>query len=109
MQMRARTWMSRALPIVLLFAGATLQAQVPSRIGGVQRARDACDAVASRYGYRVMRRDQENVNAGTYQLPMHVQHGTTEADVTCNYDANRGVATLPPWDDGAGRVAGSDR
>ena len=44
-----------------------------------------------------MRRDRETVNNGAYQLPMHVAHGANESDVTCSYDTQRGVATMPPW------------
>ena len=75
------------------------QAQPPRQMGGAQitRARQACDVAAAQAGYRVMRRDRENVNGGSYQMPMHVSHGSTESDITCNYDMQRGVASVPPW------------
>ena len=44
-----------------------------------------------------MRRDRENVNGNSYSLPMHVSHGSTESDITCSYDYQRGVATVPRW------------
>ena len=54
------------------------QAQPPRQMGGTQvtRARQACDVAAAQAGYRVMRRDRENVNGSTYQMPMHVSHGS---------------------------------
>ena len=98
-------WRMVAVSATIAVSSTAVQAQPPRQMSpAVQRAREACDAAASRYGYHVMRRDQENVDGGQYQLPMHVQHGTTEADVTCRYDTNRGVAELPAWDDRAGRV-----
>jgi hypothetical protein len=95
-----------ALAACLLLSSRIGQAQPPRQTAlGVQRARDACDAAASRYGYRVLRRDRENVNGNQYQLPLHVSHGTTEADLTCRYDVNAGTADLPPWDDRNARVS----
>jgi hypothetical protein len=82
---------------LLLLTSTPSHAQVPRRVGGVEQARSACDAAATRAGYRVMRRDRENINGTAYQLPMHVSHGSSEADVTCSYDTQRGIATLPPW------------
>jgi len=75
------------------------QAQPPRQMGGAQvtRARQACDVAAAQAGYRVVRRDRENVNGSTYQMPMHVSHGSNESDITCNYDMQRNVATVPPW------------
>ena len=84
---------------VLLSNGST-RAQIPGRIPQVQRqARNACDAAAARYGYRIIQRNPASVSGNEYQLPMHVAHGTTEADVTCRYDTSRGVAELPAWND----------
>jgi hypothetical protein len=107
-----RTWrfaMSLSMPasaVCLLLSSTAAQAQPPRQIPlATQRAREACDAAASRYGYRVLRRDQENLNGSQYQLPMHVSHGSTEADVTCRYDTQRGVADLPQWDARANRVS----
>ena len=98
-------WIGAALVACFLASSRTAQAQLPSRIPQApQRARDACDAAASRYGYRVIRRNPETVNGSEYQLPMHVAHGTTEADVTCRYDTRRGVAELPEWNDRPARV-----
>jgi len=86
---------------MILVSSTTVHAQLPPRQNAQvsQRAWDACNAEASRYGYRVLRRNQESVNGSQYQLPMHVSHGTTETDVTCSYDTNRGVAVVPRWDD----------
>jgi hypothetical protein len=47
-----------------------------------------------------MRRDRENVNGRSYNLPMHVAHGANEGDVTCHYDADRGMANVPPYAEG---------
>lgn len=76
------------------------QAQPPRQMGGAQvtRARQACDVAAAQAGYRVMRRDRESVNGSSYQMPMHVSHGSNESDITCNYDMQRNVASVPPWD-----------
>jgi len=82
---------------LLLLTSTPSHAQVPRRVGGIDQARSACDAAATRAGYRILRRDRENTNGAAYQLPMHVAHGASEADVTCTYDTRRGVATLPPW------------
>lgn len=78
--------------------------QAPSRVDPqvLSRARDACDAAASRAGYRVMRRDRESVNGRAYNLPLHVAYGTNEGDVTCQYDVDRGLATVPPYAEGRG-------
>jgi hypothetical protein len=74
------------------------QAQPPRQMGGQnERARQACDNAAAQAGYRVMRRDRENVNGNSYQLPMHVSHGSNESDITCSYDFQRRVANVPPW------------
>ena len=100
-----RTLVTAAGVALTLFATAA-HAQAPRRVDRTMlRAHAACDAAAARYGYRIMRRDAENVNGGIYQLPLHVTHGTTEADVTCRYDVKRGVADVPRWDDRAGHVA----
>lgn len=53
---------------------------------------------AQRAGYRVMRRDRENVNGRSYNLPLHVAYGSNEGDVTCSYDPDRGLASIPPYD-----------
>src|SRR5690242_10570769 len=84
---------------LLVLPGMEAQAQPPRQIPGAQvtRARQACDVAAAQAGYRVMRRDRENANGGSYQLPMHVSHGSNESDITCTYDYQRGVATVPPW------------
>jgi hypothetical protein len=90
------------------------QAQPPRQMGGAQvtRARQACDVAAAQAGYRVMRRDRENVNGGSYQMPMHVSHGSTQSDITCSYDMQRNVATVPPWvareEANNGRYAGNN-
>lgn len=93
-----------ALVIAAIVSSATpLQAQ-PPRVNpsqGISRARQACDQAAALYGYQVMRRDRENQNGTSTELPMHVLHGGSEADVTCRYDAQRGVADLPRWEDRA--------
>jgi len=100
-----RTLVSRTLiqitlaPALIALVALTAQAQPPRQTGQMGRARQACDAAAAQAGYHVMRRDRENVNGGTYQLPMHVSHGTNESDVTCSYDTQRGVASVPPWVD----------
>ena len=99
--------LSRAMAAALiLVSSTTVRAQLPPRQNAQmsQRAWDACNSAASRYGYRVIRRNQESVNGSQYSVPMHVQHGTTETDVTCSYDGNRGVAVVPQWDDRNNRV-----
>lgn len=93
---------STTLAACLFLSSTAVQAQLPARIDpAMQRA---CDAAASRYGYRVLRRDQTSGTGTTYQLPMHVRHGSTEADVTCRYDSSRRVAEVQPWDARSGRV-----
>lgn len=88
-----------ALAACFMAWGTTLNAQPPRQQSRAStRARQACDAAASRYGYHVMRRDQETANGSSYDLPLHVSHGSTEADVTCTYDSQRGVASIPAWD-----------
>jgi hypothetical protein len=91
-------------PALVALVALTAQAQPPRQTGQMGRARQACDNAAAQAGYRVMRRDRENVNGGTYQLPMHVSHGSNESDVTCSYDTQRGVATVPPWVDRNGNT-----
>lgn len=88
-----------AVGALLLVPSTRAQAQPPRQRGeqDVTRARQACDVAAARAGYRVMRRDRENVNGSSYELPMHVAHGSNESDITCSYDYQRGVATVPPW------------
>ena len=98
----------------LMMAAGTMQAQPPRQGGQGQnpytvRAQQACDAAASRYGYQVMRRDRENVNGNTYNLPMHVSHAGNEADVTCRYDSQRNIAMVPRWDDQNRRPGDYDR
>jgi len=98
---RTLTQITIAPAVIACFvlASSTAQAQPPRQTGQYGRARQACDDAASRAGYQVMRRDRENVNGSTYQLPMHVSHGSTQTDVTCSYDMQRGVASVPPWVD----------
>lgn len=98
----------------LMMAAGTMQAQPPRQGGQGQnpytvRAQQACDAAASRYGYQVMRRDRENVNGNTYNVPMRVNHGGTQADVTCQYDSQRNIAMVPRWDDQNRRPGDYDR
>jgi hypothetical protein len=83
---------------------------VPSRVDPqvLARARDACDAAATRAGYRVVRRDRESIDGRAYQLPMHVAHGTTEGDVTCRYDMDHARADVPPYAGGRGFGRGVD-
>ena len=88
-----------AVVVCLMLSSRAAQAQPPRQTGQLARARQACDDAASRAGYRVMRRDRETVNGSAYKLPMHVSHGTTESDLTCNYDTQRGVAYVPPYAD----------
>jgi hypothetical protein len=42
------------------------------------------------------------VNGRSYNLPLHVAYGSNEGDVTCSYDSDRGLATIPPYDAGRG-------
>lgn len=103
--------MVRAAALIFV-SSTTMRAQLPPRQQNAQmtqRAWDACNTAASRYGYRVLRRNQESVNGSQYQLPMHVSHGTTETDLTCSYDVNRGVAVVPRWDDRNSRVYSDNR
>jgi len=86
-------------PALVALLALTAQAQPPRQTGQIGRARQACDNAAAQAGYRVLRRDRETVNGGSYQLPMHVSHGNNESDLTCSYDAQRGIATVPPWAD----------
>jgi len=101
------------LVVGLLMAASTMQAQPPRQRGqggyNPRAAQQACDAAASRYGYQVMRRDRESVNGNTYNMPMHVSHAGTEADVTCQYDPQRNVAMVPRWDDQNRRPGDYDR
>lgn len=99
----------------LMMIAGTMQAQPPRQSGQGRygynpgAAQQACDAAASRNGYQVMRRDRETMNGNTYNLPMHVSHAGTEADVTCQYDPQRNVAMVPRWDDQNRRPGGYDR
>lgn len=99
--MKSLTQVTFAAVVGALMAMPTTkaQAQPPRQMGNEQitRARQACDVAAAQAGYRVMRRDRENVNGSSYQMPMHVSHGSNESDITCNYDFQRGVANVPPW------------
>jgi hypothetical protein len=71
------------------------QAQRPSvNVALMTRARNACDAAAAKAGYNIVRRDRETQGTETYAFPLHVRHGTEEADVTCTYDTHRGSANL---------------
>ena len=101
------------LAVGLLMVAGTVQAQPPRQSGqggyNPRAAQQACDAAASRYGYQVMRRDRQSVNGNTYNLPMHVSHAGTEADVTCQYDPQRNVAMVPRWDDQNRRPGDYDR
>lgn len=54
-----------------------------------------------------MRRDRENVNGRSYNLPLHVAYGSNEGDVTCSYDPDRGLASIPPYDATRGSGVGS--
>jgi hypothetical protein len=105
MAINARS-LPRVLAMVTLGASlatvhvSTLQAQPPRQLPQtLSRARQECDAVAQRNGYRVLRRDRETTDGSSYQLPLHVSHAGTQADVTCRYDTQRGVAELPRWED----------
>ena len=103
------------LAVGLMMVARTMQAQPPRQSGqrgygyNPRAAQQACDAAASRYGYQVMRRDRETANGNTYNLPMHVSHAGTEADVTCQYDPQRNVAMVPRWDDQNRRPGDYDR
>ena len=108
-------WCALAIATLAFLAlpDADVQAQaasasMPSAVRA-QRAGEACDAVASRYGYRIVRRDSVRANGATYELPLHVTHGAGEADVICRYDTKRGVAELPKWDERTGQPARPDR
>lgn len=92
--------LAAAVGALFLVPNTQTQAQVPRRVEGdqVTRARQACDVAAAQAGYRVVRRDRENMNGNQYELPMHVSHGSNESDITCSYDMQRGVATVPPWE-----------
>ena len=80
------------LPSASIHAQSSLDAQ------RLARARDACNAVAAKEGYRIIRRDHETLSGVSYTLPFHVAHGTTETDVTCRYDDQRHLATLPTFE-----------
>lgn len=78
----------------LMLSPVAVQAQRPTVDAALAtRARNACDAAAAKAGYNIMRRDNETHATTTIAFPMHVRHGTEEADVTCTYDTHRGVAT----------------
>jgi hypothetical protein len=85
----------------LIATSATQVAAQPPRqqTQVITQARQACDAAASRNGYQVMRRDREVANGSSYDLPLHVSHAGAQADITCRYDAQRGIADLPRWED----------
>ena len=93
--------------------GAVAHAQLPRQsvpsAARAQRAREACDAVASRYGYRIVRRDSAKTNGTMYEVPLHVAHGAAEADVICRYDIKAGSVALPAWDERTGQPARPDR
>lgn len=79
----------------LTLSSVTVEAQRPAVDASlIARARSACDAAAMHAGYNVLRRDTETHTTTTYAFPLHVRHGTEEADVTCTYDTHRGAATL---------------
>lgn len=80
------------LPSASIHAQSSLDAQ------RLARARDACNAVAAKEGYRVIRRDHETLSGVSYTLPYHVAHGTTETDISCHYDDQRHLATLPAFE-----------
>ena len=100
-QMLASLVFGPAIAAGLIATSATRVAAQPPRQQAriVTQASQACDAAASRSGYQVLRRDRETVNGTSYNLPMHVSHAGTEADLTCRYDTQRGVAELPRWED----------
>jgi hypothetical protein len=77
---------------------AAAHAQAPLDAQHLARARDACNAIAVKEGYRVVRRDRERMNGASYELPFHVAHGTTETDLVCKYDDQRHVAALPAFE-----------
>lgn len=80
---------------VLMLSPLAVQAQRPVVSTTLMtRARNACDAAAAKAGYNVLRRDNETNATTTITFPMHVRHGTQEADVTCTYDTHRGVANF---------------
>lgn len=90
-----------AIAAGLVTTSATRVAAQPPRQQAriITQASQACDAAAARNGYQVLRRDRETANGMSTELPMHVSHAGTEADVTCRYDAQRNVADLPRWED----------
>jgi hypothetical protein len=78
----------------MMLSPIAVQAQRPTVDAALAtRARNACDAAAAKAGYNIMRRDNETHATTTITFPMHVRHGTEEADVTCTYDTHRGLAT----------------
>ena len=89
-------------------AAAMIAFVATSGAAHAQRAREACDAAASRDGYRIVRRDSAKTNGTTYELPLHVMRGTRAADVICRYDTKRGVAELPQWDERTGQPTRAD-
>ncbi len=79
----------------LMLSPLAVQAQRPAVNATLMtRARNACDAAAAKAGYNILRRDRETQGTVTYAFPLHVRHGTEEADVTCTYDTRRGLANL---------------
>ena len=81
-----------------LVPSAAAHAQARLDAQRLTRAREACNAVAEKDGYRVIRRDPEKLNGASYELPFHVAHGTTETDLVCRYDDQRHVAALPVFE-----------
>lgn len=98
--------------VFLLLSGTAARAQSPTMsvplAARAHRAREACAATAARYGYHVMQHDSARTRGTTYELPLHVTHGASEADVTCRYDIERGTAALPAWDERTGQPAHTD-
>jgi hypothetical protein len=96
-----------------LTAVALLSARAPAQQPGTWgRARDACNAAATRAGYVILRRDRESLAGGVYSFPWHVRRGSDQVDVTCHFDGARGLVDLPGFErsgSAAGRVESQDQ
>jgi hypothetical protein len=80
--------------------------------GSWGRARDACNAAATRAGYVILRRDRESVTGTVYSFPWQVRRGSDQVDVVCHFDGARGLVDLPGFErsgTAAGRLESQDQ
>jgi hypothetical protein len=113
-QTRPRAWTRLGMASLAALAAFTLvgtsaSAQQPGTWG---KARDACNAAASRAGYVILRRDRESLNGTVYSFPWRVRRGSDEVDMTCHFDASHASVDLPGFErsgTAAGRLETQDQ